>query len=480
MKRIILFVILFITSLAGIAQSITRFEVSKAYAVLNFMETAAGTGAGSSTLKSFIKSRIPAGDSIFRQLVKDFRNIPLHYNYTIDEYPDSRRQQRSTYDLMVIAAVKSTSLTAFQDNSIGIIPNSLHADLFRILNEAEHYYDRIIWNEYQAPLAGQVTALKQYEPKANVLFQQFKQFYNSGWSDNIPFHITLVPIPGSSGSSTATPHANSLCVGVLTGKKDYLGTMAVAMHEMCHVLYDEQRSAFQHHLDSAFKTSTSPYRNTAYDFFDEALATALGNGWAYQYIAGHVDTTAWYNNTYIDGFAHAIYPMVVDYLEHKKTIDPAFINKAIDLFGKTFPNALTDYSILLNNMYFYADAETEEERQTLKGTLHSYFQSSRYNFSSPVLHAYSLKHLRTAPQTQLIIIDNDHATTLQGLEKIFPQLKGLLKGRKDPDYVLSFFDAAKRPVVIVYLKDKSKLDKAFQLMRKEQFIQADKPYSPVH
>lgn len=478
-KLLFAIILLFTTPLILSAQSITRLEISKPYAVLNFIETAAGTGPHSTTLRAFITQHISRDDTVFSRLVQSFSNIRLNYNYTIDEYPANRRRNRSTYNLLIIAAVKSPTLAAFHDNSIGLIPNSEHTALFRALQAAEVYYDRILWNEYQPALDSQLIALKQYEPKAGELFTRFKHFYNSAWNSAIPFHVALVPIPGRSGNSTATPHANSLCVGVLTGKKDHLSTMGVVLHEMCHVLYDEQTSGFQQQLDSFFRANASPYRDMAYSFFDEALATALGNGWAYQYIAGDMDTTAWYNNAYIDGFAHAIYPMVNDYLISGKTIDRSFVNKAIDTFAAIFPNALTDYAILLNNMYLYADAETQEERLALKKTLEGYFQSSRYNFSSPVLHEYSIRSLKTAQQPQLVVVDRNHKETMAGLLKIFPEIKKLVKGHQDPSYVLSFTDQVQRPVVIVYVRNKEDLDKAFKLMHQQQFMRADKPYSPV-
>lgn len=479
MKHIYSLIFLLLSANNSIARSIVHFEISKPYAVLNFVEAAAGAEAYSSTLKSFIESKISRNDSAFNQLVKRFSEIRLHYTYVIDEHPASRKQHRSTYDLLIIAAVKSHNLDEFSNNSIGLLPNYDHAALFGLLSAAEKYYDRIVWKDYQQTLSDQEFQLKQFEMKANDLFAQFRHFYNSGWTDDIPFNVTLVPIPGNSGTSTATPHANSLCVGILSGNKDFPGTMGVVMHEICHVLYDEQRSGFQHYIDSAFKNSRSPYSNVAYSFFDEALATALGNGRAYQEISGHTDTSAWYNNKYIDGFARAISPLVATYLKSNKTMDKDFVDKAIDLFGKTFPEALTDYSILLSNMYLYADVESVEERRALRSSLDRYFQSSHYNFSSPVLHEYSLRSLNSAKQTQLIVIDRNHTETLHGLENVFPEIKRLLGNRHDPDYVLSFFDKEKRPVVIVYVRDKQKLDSAFKLMQQQQYLHADRPYQPV-
>lgn len=473
---------LFIVLMTGLfcsAQTIVHFKVSKPYALLSFIETAASTQPHSPTLKALINSKIAGNDTAFNKLVQDFRNINLNYNYKRDEFPENRRQYRSTYDLIVIAAVKSESLPQFRDNIIGVLPNSTLQELLKTLAGAETYYDRLVWTPAQQALNDQVLKLKSYEAKTNELFQLFRTFYHSSWTDDIPFHVTLYPIPGKSGNTTATPHANSLCVGVLTERKDLAGTMSVVVHEMCHVLYDEEVSSVQHQLDSAFNASASPYKGITYNFFDEALATALGNGWAYEKISGYPDTSAWYNNEYINGFAHAVYPLVKQYLESSRHIDPSFVKQAIEIFAKAYPNALTDYSILFNNMYLYSDAGNGQERQEVKNIVGKYFQSSRYSFSSPILHEYSIESLKTSKPVQLIVIDRNHQATLSGLKNIFPEIDTALKGHDNKNFVLSFYDQAKRPAIIICVDEKQRMDKAFQVLKEKKYMNTEISYWPV-
>lgn len=461
------------------AQSIVRFKASKPYAILGFLETASGSASQSSTLAAFIDQKIGKTDTIFSKLAHDFSQINLSYNYKRDELPANRHQYRSTYDLLIIAAVKSDNLASFRENSIGILPNSTHQELFRILAAAESYYDRVIWDPSLPSLDQQILGLKKYESTANELFRLFRTFYHSSWTNDIPFVVSIYPIPGRSGNTSATPHANSLCVGVLTDKSDPAGTMSVVIHEMCHVLYDEEVGSFQHQLDSAFMASSSPFKNIAYNFFDEALATALGNGWAYEKMTGKPDTTSWYNNEYINGFAHAIFPMVKQYLSQGKVIDPSFIEQAIRLFGEAYPRSLSDYSILLNNMYLYADRESGPGRQELRNALGKYFQTSRYNFSAPILHEYSIASLKTSRPAQLIVIDRDQATTLASLKEIFPEIEPALKGHNDKNYVLSFYDHSNRPVIIVTVNDTRAMEKAFRLLKEKKYMDKENPYFTV-
>lgn len=461
------------------AQSIVRFKISRPYALFSFLEVASGVQTHSSTFRSYVDTAISQTDTVFNHIVRDFSKLTLTYPYRREEYPSNRRQTRSTYDLLIIAAVKSNTIAEFRSNSIGILPNSTHQQLCELLSKVEPYYDRVVWRKSEKTVKDQVAGFNRYAGKANELFRVFRTFYRSSWPDDIPFDVAIFPIPARQGNTTATPHANSLCVSVLTGQKDLAGTMGVAMHELCHVLYDEQTSNVQFELDDVFTKSKSPYATIAYSFFDEALATVLGNGWAYQQFSGKPDTTAWYNNEYIDGFAHALYPLVSEYLQTQRPIDSVFVEQAIDLFAKKYPRALADYSIILNNIVLYADSERRSEREALKNTLGKYFQTSRYNFSSPILHEYSIEYIKTSKSPQLIVIDRNQDSTISELKKILPELEDIVRGPQAQNYIAAFYDRSKRPVIIVCVTSSKMLDKAFHLLKERKYLDINTPVIPV-
>lgn len=476
MKRYFSWLAIFLLScLSVFSQSIVRFKASKPYAVFSFLETAGGTAAHSATFKRFIDTSISRTDTVFSNMVGSFRELNLNYNYRREEYPANRRQTRSTYDLIVIAAVKSNTLAEFKMNTIGILSNSAHMELFRLLNIAAPYYEKLVWKQSEKAVSSQIAEFRKYEPRASELFRSFRTLYHSTWPDDIPFDVSVFPVPAKTGSTSATPHANSLCVAILTGSKDFAGTMGVTMHEICHVLYDEQPEEFQHRLDSYFTNSSSPFKSIAYSFFDEAMATALGNGVAYEGFSGKTDTTSWYNNEYIDGFGHALYPLVREYLAASKPMDSVFVERAIALFGKTYPRSLFDYSVLLNNMFLYSDGEDIREREALKKVLGKYFQSSRYSFSSPILHEYSIESLKNSRPAQLIVVDRNQDGTISELKKTLPELESLLKDQASQNYIAAFYDHSKRPVVLVRVASQDMLDKAFRLLKQKQYLDPDKP-----
>lgn len=452
------------------AQSILHFRESRPYSVFSFLEAASGSSPHSVTYERYLDTAINKADPVFASIIDEFSNLQLSYHYSREEFPHNRRQTRSTYDLIVIAAVKSTTMDEFRINTIGILPNQTHEALFRLLKKAEPYYERLVWKTSEKSVKDQVKGLDNYRRKASELFRSFRTFYGSSWQDDTPFNVAIFPIPVPTGSTTATPHANSLCVSVLTGRKDFIGTLGVTMHELCHVLYDEQSASFQHKLDRFFAENPSPFARIAYSFFDEALATVLGNGWAFENISGTPDTTAWYNNEYIDGFAHALYPLAKEYLLSGRTIDSSFVAKAIDLFAATYPRAAEDYSIMLNSMYLYADAEDHLERAKVKNVLGRHFQSARYNFSSPVLHEYSIRYLEEAGGPQLILVDRNQDSTIAVLTKLFPVLGTIVKDERRKNFIANFYDSRHRPIILVRVENAEVLDKAFGTLKRRKFL----------
>lgn len=460
-------------------QSIVQLKLSKPYCLLNFAEAAAGNHNTSQTLKKHISGYIPAQDSIFYRLIDRYKNIHLGYSYEREEFPEGRRRHRAVDDLIKIAAVRSSDLQQFKLNTIGILPNSAHHELFEVLTALAPYYENTVWEKQQPKINDRLQAMNVYTDRADFLFRMFKTLYGSSWTDDIPFSVSLYPIPGRRGHTTASAHANSLCIGVLTDDTDAANAMGVVLHEMCHVLYDEQPAAFQHQLEQWFGENRSKYARYAYNYFDEGMATALGNGYAYQYINDKLDTARWYNNIYIDGFGHALYPLAARYISDNKTIDKAFVDEAISLFEKTFPDAPNDYGILLNRVDIYSDAETERDRSELFSAIGSQFQLTWTSLRTPVTDRESIAAMRNGKETQLIIIDKAPGPTIAALKQTLPELNRLLKDKKEEDFILSYYDARNRPVIIIKASNKGALDEAFAIMNRQRYIKDRIPYQSI-
>jgi hypothetical protein len=250
-------------------------------------------------------------------------------------------------------------------------------------------------------------------------------------------------------------------LGVLTRGSAHAGSLGVAAHEISHVLYDEQDIVLQGKLEEAFEKNKSQYAKYAYSYLNEALATACGNGWAYEQLAGKADTGSWYNDDYINRFAHAIYPLVKEYIEKGRRIDPAFVSKAIALFEEKLPEALYSFSNLLNSIRFYTDAETQDEYATISMALQHKFRVSSMYGSYPIMDQQSLATARSSNETQVFVIHTSHKENFHSLGEIFPQIKTI-----DPlaEQLITFRDQRGRSIIIIGIKDASRMDVALGMM----------------
>lgn len=461
--------ILFVFQLQALASNapLLKFKISRPYCVFNFLETCKGTNGTSESLKQYIETNT-ANDPSFKKLVADYIALNLETTFQREGFPETRPAYRSIKDLLMIAAVQANTISDFKQHIVGILHNTDYESLINLMQKADVYYEKIIWEKHGKAALNQLKNLKKYEASSNEAFLKFKKFYNSSWADDMPFTVAISPVPGKEGSTAATPHANSLCLDVLTEETDYAARIAITLHEICHVLYAEQSRQVQHDLEEYFAKSSSAYANAAHNFFDEGLATANGNGWAYQLLTGKMDPGGWYSNTYIDGFGHALFPLVNRYLAEKKSLDADFVTEAIRLFGEKFPQSTEDFGIQFNHLTMYADEEQTQERNQIKQDLYEQFSVYWLNFSTPILGGESLSLLKEGGGSHLIIIDRNYESVLTSLKGVLPELSSISYNLNE-SFVINYFDASKRLIVIAKI-NKGETATLFKALQKQQFM----------
>lgn len=433
------------------------------------MQTATGSHGTSPSFKEFIDSKTQ-NDYDFKTLVDEFSKLSLHSEINHSGYPENRRQSISTFDLIVLNAANSFTLDEFKIKCLGIIPLEINQKLYKLLKKAEEKYDNLVWVQNKSKIEKQLFELSKFEKTNADIFNKIKIFYDSSWTTDIPFQVAIYPIPGVNGFSTATPHVNSLCVGVFTDEVDYASRNGVALHEMCHILYKEQKINKQFDIDEYFNDNNTLYSKFAYSYLDESLATAVGNGWAYKIINNKLDEGEWYAEATINAFAKVLYPMVERYMQKGKSIDRSFIDEAIRLFAHNFPKAIQDYSILLNKTTVYADEMTEIEAVNKLG---DYFQVYSLNLSSPILHKYSYEFMENSKDTQLFIIHKNQNQTLSEIKKYFPQIESYKFENKPMN--LSFFDLKGRAVIVLVVNNKEEIKPELLKMKKQGFFDIKQP-----
>lgn len=475
MRRLFVVLTLLIAQVAGATERVT-IKISKPFALLTFMRAATNDPHVSTTLAEYVRGHIPKRDSVqFYKAVFAFAQLELENSIVFSEYPEARQKPRSLAGMLNNAAIKANTVGEFLGDIVGIVPNERWLVLKTSLSAVEPIYDEVV-RPYDDDFLKQQRALEKYADATDAIFFKLKRFYGSTWSNEMPFIISLFAIPGATGNSNAAPYSNTLALGVLTGEKEHEMRMGVAIHEICHVLYEEQPLKMQWALDSVFRKSKSVYAPYAYAYFDEALATACGNGWAYRQLAGQDDTGEWYNDDYINGFAKAIYPLVRSYISDGKTMDKNFVKKAIVLFEKTFPKAPYAYASVVNKVHFYTDADNHAAYEAIYNTVARHLRITSCYGSYPIADKQSVEQIVSSDGTQLLIIHSMHKENWTILKNEFPELTSLNPAE---DGIISFIDGKRRPVIIVNVHGIAQLDSAISQMVATKQIEPGRNFTPL-
>lgn len=131
------------------------------------------------------------------------------------------------------------------------------------------------------------------------------KFYKAIWDYSVSIDIAIIPSI-SDGGFTANAFLNNAVseVPLNFAHNDIL--FCVLMHEIFHNVYDWQSLEVKKNIESWFLANPSPNSQYAYYLLNEALATAMGNGYIYEGINGKTEKDQWYNMKYIDQMAQAI------------------------------------------------------------------------------------------------------------------------------------------------------------------------------
>jgi|GEM_PF-3179986 hypothetical protein len=186
--------------------------------------------------------------------------------------------------------------------------------------------------------------------RVDMLLAATARFYGSPRAADVPWTIGLSPVPAGGGSFSATVNGQVVRSFMPVDSRDYTAYASVVVHEVAHVLFGGQPLAQVDRIRAAFRDAPSPNRRYAEAWLNEALATAVGNGWAYRRMAGSDDTAPWYDDSVIDAYARAIAPAVYARLDANAPMDEALMAGWAAAFDRALPDARADPDVLLQHL----------------------------------------------------------------------------------------------------------------------------------
>lgn len=439
-------------------------EVSRVYSLVRFVQAAAGNGYRGNR-RTFEASRFntPAAQRWLRR----YRQLDTDVSCPRQNYPDGRiGSQASIEPAYLSAAADAADLADLQRRTVGLLPNEVLASLDSVYRHLQPAFDTLAWQPHAAELARQRTAYAAFLAEKGLMarFSQLRAFYGSVWPDAVPFRILLSPQfdAGATFTNQATTVGNLVLVGTHPTSRKFAEATAVVFHEMSHALSTQQRLGLQQQLEQWYLRAAQPPYRDAYHLMEEALATVAGE-WLYAQQVGQPETGEWYQDSYIDRYAHALYPLMTGYIARGQQIDQAFVQEAGALFTRTFPNAATEYTNLFRYVLYWTDSDDAGQVQQ---AFRARFRSNYTRTITPIVgEARPLEFIKSGDYLPVIVVTRNHDTTLRYLRQQVPALRKF-RLRPAQSFVLSATGPA-GPLMLVCAHDPAEVTAAAQLLDKQ-------------
>lgn len=390
----------------------------------------------------------------YNDLINQLDTLNIYESYNFQGYPIGQKRPVMTTSLIERNLINSKTITDFKKKTFGIIPNSELLPLSNIISEFEPVYNQLVFTPNQNEFETKLNELKDFVRKANLsfFFEKGLTFYNADWDVSIPIDIAIIPSIKENGF-TATAFLNNAVSEVPLKFKQNDVLFSVLMHEIYHSVYNEQSLEFKQKIQTWFDSNPSKNSQYAYLLLNEALATALGNGFVFEQLNGTVDKEDWYFNKYINLMAKEIYPLVKEYLGQNKPIDKRFTDEYIAIYDKKFSDWLNELDNLLTNRYVITDNPSDF------GFFRKNYRYSSIFQSEVPLTPIALERMKNTPITKIIIVSSDHQNKLELIKNTFEELQNWkFKSKQEFTYSIDLKDKTK---LIIINQQKSTIDKLF-------------------
>ncbi|MDQ0594537.1 hypothetical protein QFZ37_002906 [Chryseobacterium ginsenosidimutans] len=439
-KNLILFFFLIGNNFTLLAQSKVEFKLyfSEIYATYDFLTKISENYPDNELKTIYTNSKYNTED--YKKQLLDFEKIRLNYTYSYDQYPLPLKVAMMSVDLLEKNLVTSQSVQEFKNKSMGIIPNEDLISLSITLEKFQPIYHELVAQPNALALEVQKNNLLNYvnNNQFSDFFQVGLSFYNTKWDKSIPFELNLLPSLDK-GNLGARAFFNVAVCEASLGLKDHKTFFSVAMHEIYHIIYDNQSLKMKTNIQQWFNETNSMNSQYALLLLNEVLATALGNASIMENLNGKILEDDWYGNKYITEMSKTIYPTVRQYIESKKPIDDDFVKTYVHLYDTKFSTWNNELTHLF--MYRYLVADTVDDLQYFRKTFPFYSN----NRSSGNISLAEIEKAKDNPLTKVFIVSVNHKQKLGLLKNSFEELK-----KRKMNYKKEFIE-------IVTLKDRTKL-----------------------
>ncbi len=422
MKNAIALIFFALIPSLGFATEI-QWTSSEPHGLIVFLETMVDAKSRPEGMKKYFEVKDDFKQKKTKKLIEQFRLLTKNqWEGVFTKLPDGAGVRPDDYKKFLSAAIRSTSLKELENKTRIFLKPDGGKKLFKILRNFQPIYRKNVWDPFYSQFIQQTDEIKTiYSKGGNELLNTIGTFY--GVTDHFPstLWVGFYPIIQDSGPTKAENLNDVQSVGILIGEKDPIGRLGVVLHEFSHFFFNERPKIQKDEMNAAFQTN-NPYAKMAFQYFNETVATACGNGYVVEKINGVNNDPKWYNNEIIDKFSKAIYPMTKSYLESNQSMNKQFYTSVIDVFANTFPDILDQVSIAMGNVVVFMDTEAFLRPQ-IRSYIRSLFDVYGMMISSPIDVSENIEALAEHPNdTRVFLLSSK---SIQDAKSFFSKTKEL-------------------------------------------------------
>ena len=418
MIRSALGILLLSTCLKGFSQEI-QFETkfSEPFAVYQFLNSLSAKSPDNVYKRLFNRSNFAA--KTYTDFIAQFDSLNIDYSYDFTDYPPGQKVGIDVPNLLRRNLILCDSLHDFEIRSMGLVPNEKLTRLIDLLKQFTPVYETVIYepckSKFEEQLHGIFNLIKS--SKIDYYFTEVLQFYNSSWDVSIPFVFCFYPLPNSRGF-TATAVNNVAISAIADSLDNYRALLSVMLHEVSHVLYDERALSLWNQMEEWFDSNPSKVSRYANSLFNEAMATAVANGYLAAQLNGREDTTRnWYGVKYISMMAKTAYPLVKEYITTRKSMDRDFVNRYIQLFEERFSSWIYDPQYVMRGRLLLSEKATDFD------IMRRLYEPAPGDDNEKEISEHALKKMAANHGTKIIVVNSANKERLQLIKNSLNELK---------------------------------------------------------
>ncbi|MDB4908762.1 MAG: hypothetical protein JWO05_3546 [Gemmatimonadetes bacterium] len=403
---------------AAHAQPAVRFEVGfyKPLAVFHYLRQLAPKARANPYKTQFAASRFATPSNL--ALLDSVSSIQTDYEYSYPSYADGKIEGNTIY-ILKRNLVLASSLDDFRTRSIVVLPSGDLNRLTSALVALTPVYDSLVYLPSRENFERQMHEIQaELEAKRGAaLFDDIRKFYRASWDPSVPFIFAFYPRPAGGGFS-ATAYGNVSESELPADMKSYSVMLSLMMHEAAHILLDEQHRDAGLEMQRWYDENSATTSRYARGLMQESWATAVGNGYLHEKLTGALNPGSWYGQKYISAMAKQLLPLMRPYLDAGKPMDRVLVDAYVNVFERDFQGWLSEWEFLMLGRAVISERPADFDLIDRK---FPYRNAQKYlaDFSDE-----SLRALRDARSSKMIVISRDNAAMLERVRHVFPELAG--------------------------------------------------------